>query len=115
MKFIRLVVLAAVAAGLSSCVLNEDSFNKGRAVARTRPDLRAEYLNDCARRVKYSDIEAKRYMAGFMHTSLDGLPGKVCSRLLRGYISGRLQYQDVMLVMRRQKFTPNMVAILRAG
>jgi len=50
-----------------------------------------------------------------MHTSLDGLPEKVCGRMLRGLVSGRMQYQDFKLMVRGQRFTPNMVAILRAG
>jgi hypothetical protein len=115
MKFMRLIVLAIVAASLSGCILNEESFNQARVVARSRPDLRAKYTAECTRRVRYADIEVKRQVAGFMHTSLDGLPEKVCGRMLRGLVSGRMQYQDFKLMVRGQRFTPNMVAILRTG
>jgi len=51
----------------------------------------------------------------FRHTPMDGLPQKVCGRMLRGYLSGRMHYGDLRALTRGQKFTPNMVAILRAG
>jgi hypothetical protein len=115
MKIMRLLILVMMAASVSGCVATQESFNKARAVARSRPDLRAQYLTDCTRRVKYSGIEFKRYMAGFMHTSMDGLPEKVCGRALRGFASGRMTFQDFKMLTTGQKFTPNMVAILRAG
>lgn len=115
MKFIRLVILAAIAAGVSSCDIDEKTFNEARPALRKRTDIQAEYLSDCTRRMKYADIELKRDIAGFMHTGLDGLPQKFCGRLLKGYLSGRMRYEDLHFVMIGRKFTPNMVAILRAG
>jgi hypothetical protein len=105
----------AVAAGISSCASNEDSFNKGRAEARSRPDLVADFMRRCTQRVKYTDSETKRNVAGFMHISLDDLPEKFCGRILRGYASGRMKYADLKAFATGQKITPAMVAILRAG
>jgi hypothetical protein len=82
---------------------------------RQRQDIQADYMHKCTRRVKYSHIELKRHMAGFMHTEIDGLPEKVCGRMLRGYLSGRMKFQDFKALMTGQKFTPGMVQILRAG
>lgn len=115
MKFLRLFLLAAAAASLAGCVLDEDTFNKARPALRKRPDIQAQYMADCIRHAKYEDRETKRYVAGFMHTSIDGLPEKFCGRILKGYLSGRMRFEDLDLVLRRQKFTPNIVAILRAG
>ena len=115
MKIRNLVVLAAVAAGLSSCVLNEETFNSHRVLLRHRPDIVAQARAKCESRVRYTNIEAKRYIAGFMHTGIDGLPEKVCGRMQRAYLAGRMQYPDFKALVTGQKFTPNMVAILRAG
>jgi hypothetical protein len=115
MKIRNLVALAAVVASLSSCVLNEQTFNSHRVALRHRPDIVAQARAKCESRVRYARIEAKRYMAGFMHTEIDGLPQKVCGRMQRAYLSGRMRYQDFKALISGQKFTPNMIAILRAG
>jgi len=115
MKILKIALLTLLTGSLAGCVLNEQSFNANRAGLRNRPDLQARYLAWCENKVKYSDIEMKRNVAGFMHTPMDGLPQKVCGRMLRGYLSGRMQYGDIRALTRGQKFTPNMVAILRAG
>lgn len=115
MTFMRIFVLAVIAASLSSCVLDEKTFNAARPKLRQRPDIQARYRADCVRHLKYEHIETKRHIAGFMHTDLEGLPEKFCGRVMRGYLSGRMRFEDLDLVLRSQKFTPNMVAILRAG
>jgi|EndMetStandDraft_4_1072995.scaffolds.fasta_scaffold178648_1 hypothetical protein len=115
MKVIRILILSAIAISLAGCELNERTFNEARPKLRQRQDIQADYMHKCTRRVKYSHIELKRHMAGFMHTEIDGLPEKVCGRMLRGYLSGRMKFQDFKALMTGQKFTPGMVQILRAG
>ena len=113
MTFIRIFILTIIVASLSGCVLNEQTFNQARPELRKRPDIQADFTRRCERNVKYAHIEVKRDVAGFMRTDLDGLPQKVCSRFLKGYLSGKMRFEDFNLVMKRQRFTPNMVAILR--
>ena len=115
MKLLKIALMTVLAGSLAGCVLNEQSFNANRKGIRDRPDLQAQYLAWCENRVKYTRIEMKRDVAGFMHTSMDGLPQKVCGRMLRGYLSGRMQYADLLALTRSKKFTPGMISILRAG
>lgn len=115
MKFRNLIALVAMVASLASCSLDEDTFNKARPMLRQRPDAQADITAKCVRRLRYERMEFKRYLAGFLHTRTDGIAEKFCGRMMRGYLSGRMRFEDLDLVMRRQKFTPNMVAILRAG
>jgi hypothetical protein len=115
MKYIRIFILAAMAASLAGCVLNEQTFVENRAALRQRPDIQARGLADCESKVKYSHIEFKRHAAIFIRTDIKNVPQTLCRRLLKGYLSGRMQYADLKALLTGQKFTPRMVQIMRAG
>jgi len=115
MKFIRIFILAVIAASLAGCVLNEETFSANRAILRQRPDIQARGLARCESRVKYSHIEFKRQAALFIRVDLKDLPPTLCRRLLRGYLNGRMRYADFKALITGQKFTPGMIQVMRAG
>ncbi|MDB5526560.1 MAG: putative lipoprotein [Rhizobium sp.] len=113
MKFMRLCILAALAASLSGCVLNEQTFNANRSTLRQRPDVQARGLSSCESKIKYAHIEFKRRAATFIRADLQDLPQTLCRRMLNGYLSGRMQYSDFKALTTGQKFTPGMIQVLR--
>lgn len=118
MKFLRILVVAMLAMGLASCVKNEAEFEAVRVALKKRPDIQAQGLADCSSRVRHSGIEAKREIANYARIRLDdALPGTFCGRLLKGYLNGRLKWQDYEAIRggNRQRITPNLVRIIRGG
>ena len=117
MKLLRILTAAALAATLAGCVKNQAGFEGARR-PQERPDIQAEGLATCQTKVKYNPIETKRQMAGHAHLKLDDkLPGTVCRRLLSGYLSGRMKWEDYKELVggNRQRTTPTMARIIRRG
>jgi hypothetical protein len=115
MKAWKITILAAMALSLSGCVVNEANFNKNRIIAQKHPELHAGALKQCESRIYYLPIEAKRWIGGYIHTDTKAVPSTLCRRLLKGYVSGRLQWIDLKTLLERKMFTPRMTQILRSG
>lgn len=118
MKILRILIVAVMAAGLAGCVKNEAEFEALRIAVKKRPDVQAQGLSQCERRVKYFDIEVKRYIAGYAHLKVDKkFPGTFCQRLLTSYVNGRMKWADYEAIRggNRQRVTPNLTRIMRGG
>jgi hypothetical protein len=110
--------VALIAALLAGCVKNEKEFESLRIALRNRPDIQSKGIADCAFKVKYFHIEVKRQLAGYAHTKLDDeFPRTLCKRLLSGYLSGRMKWEDYQALTRgnRQRVTPAMARVIRGG
>lgn len=118
MKLLRILIAAALAATLAGCVKNEAEFESLRVTLKKRPDIQAQGLANCQSKVKYFHIESKRQIAGYGHIKLDEkLPSTFCRRLLSGYLSGRMKWEDYKAITHgnRQRITPTMARIIRGG
>jgi hypothetical protein len=118
MKILRIIIVAVMAAGLSGCFKNEKEFEAVRVTLRQRPDIQAKGLAECEGDIKHSHIELKRDIAGYARIKMDdALPRTICKRLLSGYLSGRMKWEDyrALTSSSRQRVTPTMIRIIRSG
>lgn len=113
MNVVRVAAVAALSFSLAGCVVNKDNFGQYLSYARKHPEAVEKNIAACVYKVKYFGIETKRYMAGYAHLAIAQLPDTICHRFAKGYVSGRMKYEDYHALMSRQMFTPNMVRIIR--
>ena len=115
MKIRSILTFILVSLALSGCFRNEKEFNSGRALAKSQPELVAKARAACTDRLAHLSGDQKKQISWYSRTDKARMPETLCSRWTRSYVSGRMTWNDYISVIRHQKFTPNMLAIMRGG
>lgn len=102
----------SVALLLAGCAMSATQFDATREALRGSPPLRQQAIADCTANQARRPLAERQDAARVMNVSVRAMPRTLCSRLVAGWSSGRLSYEDYRSAM-VGAMTPNTVRIIQ--
>lgn len=109
------IALTLIATGLlTGCVPSEKQYDTAVRVLRGSERERNGLLDECIRRLGFSDKKARHNAAVALNVADKDAANIVCSRYTKAIVSGSITYQDTLDV-RNGHYTPKVIKIFRGG
>lgn len=107
------IAMTLIASGLlTGCVPTEKQYDAAVRVLRGSERERNGLLDECIRRLGFSDKKARHNAAVVMNVAEKDAPKIACSRYTKAIVSGSVTYQD-MLDIQNRRYTPKLIKIFQ--
>jgi len=107
-----IAITLIAAALLAGCAPTEKQFDAAITVLQGSERARNDLLDDCIRRLSFSDKKTHHNAAVVMNVADKDAPKVACSRYTKALVSGRATYQD-LLDLQNRRYTPKLIKIFQ--